>query len=205
MTRRKPLVLGIAGVAVLAGMLLAATPAAAKPPQPPRPTLYEVTVSGSLSTSDATCTADAVLIMRDQDGHLVADGMLGTSVPRLVFETGGADLPWSRSYPIPATGDGFHECHGGGLSATGSRGYLYLYREGGDIVGLMWAFDWYTGTVQAGKRPKEVREYFRTWSITGLQGGTATFVVTYYGPSGITEIGTADLSLTIGVAGPIGS
>jgi hypothetical protein len=200
MTTRKSLATVTAVTVMLAGMLVLATPAGAKKPQPPPPTLYQVTISGSLSTGDAGCTADAVLIMRDQDGHLVADGSLGTSVPRLVFE---AALPWSRLYP-EAAGDqtGFHGCHGGAMpgSMEGSNGYLYLYRQNGEIVGLMWAFDWYTGTVLGpGRQPKprEVREYFRTWNTTGLQDGTATFVITYYGPSGITEIGTTNLSFTI--------
>ena len=155
-----------------------------------------------MDTGDAACTAGTVLIIRDQDGHLVADGTLGTSVPRLLFE---AAVPWTRLYPVPA-GDptGFHGCHGGTWPAgsTGSPGYLWLYRDGSTITSLMWAFDWYTGIVQTGRKPKEVREYFRTWNTAPLlQGEPTAFTVRYYRPPVIVdeEIGTAALTLTITV------
>jgi hypothetical protein len=199
--RRLTTLVGV--MAVLAALLVAATPALAKkppPPPPPPPTLYEVTISGSLSTGDAGCTAGSALIMRDDGaGNLVADGTGGTSVPRLVFE---AAVPWTRLYPVPA-GDptGFHGCHGGALSGD-ADGYLYLYRDGSTVTGVMWAFDWYKGTVMGpGKhpRPQEVQEYFRTWNVDCLNENTPTFTVYYYGPSGNDEIGTADLTLTITV------
>ena len=186
----------LATAATVLAALMAVSPAEAKKPAPPEPTqYYRVTIAGSLDTGEPDCTTGTELIMRDQGGNLVADGTLGTSVPRLLFE---AAVPWERFYPDDTGDSGFHGCHGGPFpwepdgEPDGSPGYLWLYRDGGTITGLMWAFDWYTGTVPGpGKRPKpqEVEEYFRIWNSTCLEIGTPTrFTVQYAGPSDIFEL-----------------
>jgi hypothetical protein len=151
--------------------LVIALPAAAvKPDKPgkpsPDPVFYDVTLDLAGDEGLGLCD-EAPLVMTDIDGALLADGTGGTSVPRLLLE---ANVPWTRTYPVPDSPDSgasFEGCHGGALPRSESDvpSYFIIHSDrSGYVSNVLWAFDVYVeeGTKGKNKTPG-VKEYFRLW------------------------------------------
>ncbi len=160
---------------VVALLLLPAASAAAKkggnkpPPEPA--VLYEVTL-GINGAGDGlgTCVGEGSLTMAEVDGHLMADGTSGTSMPRIYLR---AEVPADREFGYVAdNAEGtFDGCHGGPLPGSESSvpSYFYVYADAdGNVNGMLWAFDVYVELGTKGKnRTPGVKEYFRLWSTVG--------------------------------------
>jgi hypothetical protein len=108
----------------------------------PAPELVEVTMglvgSQGLAT-DVECGGPLIMV-RNQDGlrHGDEDPILGVYMVD--------DVAWSRGYPMPTSGDGFSECHGGLLEGSMEMDtymQISMDRKTGAVTDLVWHFDRY--------------------------------------------------------------
>jgi hypothetical protein len=158
-------------LAVALALVIALPAGAGKPEKPdkpgkpsPDPVFYHVTLNRTGAEGLGLC--DGVpLVMTDIDGALLADGTGATSVPRLYLH---AHIAWSRTGPVPISGDEFDGCHGGALQGSESDvpSYFIIHTDrSGYVSNVLWAFDVYVeeGTNGRNKIPGVPKEYFRLW------------------------------------------